>query len=94
MIFAGAGVLGWMASRRATAAPPVDGVGALLAVAMLAYAPSQYRTVHRELAAGNSPARKTIQNELLALVADHQINLGAAPWASPTTRPCRCSPCT
>ena len=78
MIFAGAGVLGWMSleagdPRRV----PWMAMGALLAVAILAYAPSQYRTVHRELSSGphNLAHQEGIQNELLALVADHQINL-------------------
>jgi hypothetical protein len=77
-IFAGAGVFGWLSleagdGRRV----PWMAVGGLLAVAILAYAPSQYRTVHRELTSGphNLARQEGIQNELLALVADHQINL-------------------
>jgi hypothetical protein len=74
MVFAGAGVFGWLSleagdGRRV----PWMAVGALLAVAILAFAPSQYHTVHKEFRA--LARQEGIQNDLLALVADHEINL-------------------
>jgi hypothetical protein len=77
-VFAGAGVFGWLTLEAGDARRTAwMALGGLLAVAILAFAPSQYRTVHRELTGGpdNLARQEGIQNELLALVADHQINL-------------------
>jgi hypothetical protein len=73
-VFCGAGVFGW---TRLDAADPrrrwwMAG-GALVLIALLAYAPSQYRSAHREL---NKLARQqSIQDDLLALVENHSISL-------------------
>ncbi len=73
-IFAGAGLCGWMSLERGDGRrTPWMAMGALLAVAILAYAPSEYRTVHKELS--NLARQEGIQDDLLALVSDHQINL-------------------
>ncbi len=77
-VFCGAGAFGWMCldagdprRRRWMAA------GALVLVALVAYAPSQYHSVHREL---RKLARThAIEDELVALVNDHAINLRCGP---------------
>jgi hypothetical protein len=89
-IFAAAGVLGWLSLEEGDGRRvPWMAVGALLAVAILAYAPSQYRTVHKELSSGpdNLARQEGIQNELIALVADHEINLKCGPVGVPNHAP-------
>jgi hypothetical protein len=73
-IFAGAGVFGWMRlphgdprRRWWTAA------GAVVLVALVAYAPSQYHQAHRQLA--ELSRSHEIEDELVALVKNHDINL-------------------
>jgi hypothetical protein len=73
-LFCGAGVFGW--SRLDRGDPRrrwwMAG-GALVLVALIAYAPSQYRSAHREL---DKLARQhSIEGDLLALVRDHSISL-------------------
>ena len=73
-LFCGAGVFGW--SRLDRGDPRrrwwMAG-GALVLVALIAYAPSQYRSAHREL---DKLARQhSIEEDLLALVRDHSITL-------------------
>lgn len=76
-IFAGAGVSGWSqlpagdARRR-----PWMAAGAVLALLLLVTAPSQYRSVNRELA--NLRRQQAIQGELVALVDAHLISLRCA----------------
>lgn len=85
-LFAGAGVLGW------TQLPPGDPrrrpwmlAAIALAAALLAYAPAQYRSAHREL---QSLARQqTIQDDLVALVADGSVALRCGPVGVPNHRP-------
>ena len=85
-IFAAAGVLGWLCLEAGDAPRlPWMAFGALLAVAILAYGPSQYHTVHKELR--NLARQEGIQNDLLALVADHQINLSCGPVGVPNHAP-------
>ncbi len=85
-IFAGAGVFGW--TRLAPGDPRRRwwmAAGALLAIALLAYAPSDYRSAQREL---NKLARQqSIEGDLLALVDDHAINLRCGPVAVPNHAP-------
>jgi hypothetical protein len=84
--FCGAGAFGW------TRLPRADprrrwwmAGGALVLVALLAYAPSQYRSAHREL---NALARQqAIQDKLLALVEDHAIALRCGPVGVPNHAP-------
>jgi hypothetical protein len=85
-IFCGAGVFGW------TLLPAGDerrrwwmAGGALVALALLAYAPAQYRGAHREL---SSLARQqTIEGDLLALIATHTVSLRCGPIGVPNHRP-------
>ncbi len=85
-IFAGAGVFGW------TRLEPGDrhrrwwmAAGALLALALLAYAPADYRSAHREL--GKLARQQSIEGDLLALVNDHAINLACGPVGVPNHAP-------
>ncbi|MCW3019045.1 MAG: hypothetical protein JWN10_1353, partial [Solirubrobacterales bacterium] len=85
-IFAGAGVFGW--ARLAREHPHrrwwIVG-GALVLVALVAYAPSQYRSAHtqlRELARTHE-----IEGELLALVDSRAINLRCGPIGVPNHAP-------
>ncbi len=85
-VFCGAGVFGWTrlapgdARRRRWMA-----AGALVLVALLAFAPSQYKGAHREM---NKLARQqSIQDDLLALVDDHAISLRCGPVGVPNHAP-------
>ena len=85
-IFCGAGVFGW------TCLPARDprrrwwiAGGALVLVALLAYAPSQYRAAHGQL---DELARyHAIEGELVALVSSHAINLRCGPIGVPNHAP-------
>jgi hypothetical protein len=85
-IFCGAGVFGWMrlepgdSHRRWWIA-----AGALVALALIAYSPSQYRSAHREL--DKLAAQEHIEGDLLALVNDHAINLRCGPVGVPNHAP-------
>ena len=77
-IFCGAGAFGWMRLQRGDRRRRwwMAG-GALVIVALIAYAPSDYRSAHREL---DKLARThTIEDELVALVGNHAINLHCGP---------------
>jgi hypothetical protein len=85
-VFCGAGAFGWM---RLDAADPrrrwwMAG-GALVVVALLAYAPSQYRGAHREL--DKLARQQSIEGDLLALVEDHAITLDCGPVGVPNHAP-------
>jgi hypothetical protein len=85
-IFAGAGVFGW--TRLAPGDPRRRwwmAAGALLALALLAYVPSQYHSAHREL--GKLARTHQIEGELLALVSDHAIDLRCGPVGVPNHAP-------
>jgi hypothetical protein len=85
-VFCGAGVFGW------TRLPRDDerrrwwiAAGALVVVLLLAYAPSQYRSAHREL---DKLARQhSIEGDLLALVKDGSITLRCGPVGVPNHAP-------
>ena len=85
-IFCGAGVFGW--TRMAPGQPGrrwwiAGGVAVL--VALVAYAPSQYRAAHREM---NKLARQqSIQADLRALVARRAVNLRCGPVGVPNHAP-------
>lgn len=85
-LFAGAGVFGWLllerGDRRRTA---WMATGALLALGMLAYAPAQYRSAHRELS--NLSRQEAIEGELLALVRPGAIGLRCGPVGVPNHAP-------
>ncbi len=81
-VFCGAGVFGWMCLERG------DGrrrwwmaAGAVVVVALLAYAPSQYRSADGAFAELASQQR--IEGDLVALVKSHAINLRCGPVGVP-----------
>ena len=88
-VFCGAGVFGW--TQLPTGDPrrrPWMVGGAVVALALVIYAPSQYRAVHREL---NALARQqSIQDDLVGLVTIGRSRCAAAWWAFPTIAPSRC----
>jgi hypothetical protein len=77
-IFCGAGVFGWTRLPRDDARRPwwMAG-GALVLIALIAYAPSQYRSAHREL--GKLARQQSIQDNLIALVSNRSIALACGP---------------
>jgi hypothetical protein len=85
-VFCGAGAFGWMCLQRGdrrrrwwmTA-------GALVLVALLAYAPAQYRTAHREL--DKLARQQSIQDDLLALVDSRSITHRCGPVGVPNHAP-------
>jgi hypothetical protein len=85
-VFCGAGVFGWTRLQRSDARRRWwMAAGALVAVALVAYAPSQYRSAHREL---DKLARQhTIENDLLALVKNRSITLRCGPIGVPNHAP-------
>jgi hypothetical protein len=85
-IFCGAGVFGW------TLLPAGDRRrrwwmlgGAIVVLALLGYAPAQYRGAHRELS--NLAHQQRIENDLLALVSAHAISLRCGNVGVPNHRP-------
>jgi hypothetical protein len=77
-VFAGAGVFGWThLDREDPRRRWWMGASALVLVALLAYAPSQYHLAHR--AFDKLARQQSIEGELLALVRDHAINLRCGP---------------
>jgi hypothetical protein len=77
-IFFGAGVFGWLRLERDDPRRRWWMVGAaLVLVAFLAYAPSQYRLANHEL--DNLARQQRIEGDLLALVDDHSISLRCGP---------------
>jgi hypothetical protein len=85
-IFCGAGAFGWLAlpagdrRRRVWLVP-----GGLIVVALLASAPSQYRTAEREL--DKLANQERIEGDLEALVASHAINPRCGPVGVPNHAP-------
>jgi len=85
-VFAGAGVFGWTCLARGDRRRPWWMiVGALLLVALVASAPSQYRAAHREMR--KLARQQSIQDELLALVHAGSINLACGPVGVPNHAP-------
>jgi hypothetical protein len=85
-VFAGAGIFGWL---NLTRTDPRRrwwlAAGALLLLALLAYAPSQYHRAHSEL--DNLARQQHIEADLLALVDNHAINLSCGPVGVPNHAP-------
>jgi hypothetical protein len=85
-IFCGAGVFGW------TCMPRGDrrrrwwmAGGALVALALVVGAPSQYRSAHRQLQ--TLARQQRIEGDLLALVDDHAVSLRCGPVGVPNHAP-------
>ena len=85
-VFCGAGVFGW------TALAPGDprrrwwmAGGAVVLVGLVAYIPSQYRTIHKEL--DKLAAQQRIEDDLVALVKDNSITLECGPVGVPNHAP-------
>ncbi|HWD10858.1 MAG TPA: hypothetical protein VG366_03375 [Solirubrobacteraceae bacterium] len=85
-VFAGAGVFGWLNLPRGDRRRRWWIAGAAVALlALLAYAPSQYRTAHGEM--DELARQQSIEGDLLALVDDHAINLACGPVGVPNHAP-------
>jgi hypothetical protein len=85
-IFCGAGAFGWLALPAGDRRRRVWLVlGGLIVVALLASAPSQYRTAEREL--DKLANQERIEGDLEALVASHAINLRCGPVGVPNHAP-------
>ena len=77
-IFFGAGAFGWMRLEPGDRRRRWWMAGAALVVlALLAYAPSQYRAAHREL--DNLGRQQRIEGDLIALVGERSISLRCGP---------------
>jgi hypothetical protein len=73
-VFCGAGALGWTQLERDDPRRRWwMAAGALVVVGLLAYAPAQYRSAHREL--DKLARQQSIEGDLLALVQNHSITL-------------------
>jgi hypothetical protein len=85
-IFFGAGVFGWTRLEREDPRRRwwMAG-GALVLLALVAYAPSQYRSAHHEL--DNLARQQSIEGDLLALVDDHSVGLRCGPVGVPNHAP-------
>jgi len=85
-VFCGAGVFGWTQLERARPARRWWALaGALVLVALVAYAPSQYRAGDGEI--DKLARQQQAQGDLLALVDDHALNLRCGPVGVPNHAP-------
>jgi hypothetical protein len=85
-VFCGAGVFGWTLLARGDPRRRWWMAGGLIVlVALVAHAPGQYRSAHRELDALSSQQR--IEDDLLALVRNHAIALRCGPVGVPNHAP-------
>jgi hypothetical protein len=85
-LFCGAGAFGWVALPAGDRRRPAWlALGALIVVALIASAPSQYRTADREL--DKLASQERIEGDLEALVASHAINLRCGPVGVPNHAP-------
>ena len=85
-LFCGAAVFGWMKlSPRDRRRRPWMAAGALVALALIATVPSQYRTAHREL--GKLATQERIEGDLEALVGSGAVNLRCGPVGVPNHAP-------
>ncbi len=85
-IFCGAAVFGWtclpQADRRRG---PWMALGGLVLLGLLATAPSQFKTAHREL--DKLARQEQIEGDLVALAGSHAINLACGPVGVPNHAP-------
>jgi hypothetical protein len=85
-VFCGAGVFGWTQLAPADPARRWWAIaGALVLVALVAYAPSQYRAGDREM--DKLARQQQTQGDLLALVDRHELNLRCGPVGVPNHAP-------
>jgi hypothetical protein len=85
-VFCGAGVFGWTLLDKADPRRRWWMAGGLVVlVALVAYAPSQYRSAHRQLSA--LARQQHIEDDLVALVRSHAIGLGCGPVEVPNHAP-------
>jgi hypothetical protein len=85
-VFCGAGAFGWTRLPRGDKRRPRwMAASAIVLLALIAYAPSQYRSAHREL--GKLAHQQSIEHDLLALVANHSIDLRCGPVGVPNHAP-------
>ncbi len=85
-VFCGAGAFGWtcLDARDPRRRWWIAG-GALVLVALVAYAPAQYRSAHRQL--DELAHTHSIEDQLVALVSSHAINLRCGPVGVPNHAP-------
>ena len=85
-VFCGAGVFGWTLLARGDPRRRWWMVGGLIvALALVAYAPSQYRSAHNQLQA--LARQQRLEDDLLALVHSHAIGLQCGPVGVPNHAP-------
>jgi hypothetical protein len=85
-VFCGAGVFGWTLLERGDRRRYWWMAGGMVVLAALvAYAPSQYRTAHREL--DTLAHQQSIEGDLVALVHNHAIGLECGPVEVPNHAP-------
>ncbi len=85
-VFCGAGVFGWTLLARGDPRRRWWMAGGLIVlVALVAYAPSQYRSAHRQLDA--LATQQHIEGDLVALVRSHAIGLECGPVGVPNHAP-------
>jgi hypothetical protein len=85
-VFCGAGAFGWIRLQRDDPRRRwwMAG-GAIVLLALIAYAPAQYRSAHREL--DKLARQQSIEGALVALVDDRSINLRCGPIGVPNHAP-------
>jgi hypothetical protein len=85
-VFCGAGAFGW---RRLARGDPARrwwiAAGAAILIALLAYAPAQYRSAEREL--DKLASQQRIQHDLSSLVDQHALTLRCGPLGVPNHAP-------
>lgn len=85
-IFCGAGAFGWrMLAPQDARRRPWMALGALIVLGLIASAPSQYRTIHRQL--GKLATQERIEGDLEALVEQGAVNLRCGPVGVPNHAP-------
>jgi hypothetical protein len=84
-IFCGAGVFGWLSLPAGRARRAWMALGGIVAVGLIATAPSQIRTAHRQLR--ELAAQERIEGDLEALVSSQTISLRCGPVGVPNHAP-------
>ena len=85
-VFCGAGVFGWTLLERGDPRRRWWMAGGLIVlVGLVVYAPSQYRSAHRQL--DKLAVQQRIEGDLVALVHDHAIGLACGPVEVPSHAP-------